>query len=183
MPYAARPCSRSIPKGRSRKIRVGRYPSSTGRPVTPARLSHGQAAPPAGGFELLGERGRGHFVGMFLVAQGAGENANPLDAAASFFNDGAKTARREGLLAYFNGTKDRPQFAEVGPTTGFPIITKGDDGGRRLGAYRWHLTDPIVFARSLDAKLGHNNVAKAAAAIRGAAFWYSEHPGPARAGD
>ena len=62
----------------------------------------------------------------------------------------ASTHRRVVLLAYFNGTKDRPEYAEVGPASGFPLVQR-EDGAKRLGAYRWHVTDPIVFARSLTA--------------------------------
>lgn len=141
-----------------------------------------RGAAPEGGYELMAEPGRGHFVGLFVLAEGSGANASPLDGVSlSFAIDGASSARRERLLAYFNGTKDRPQFAEVGPASGFPIILK-DGGSKRVGAYRWHMTDPIVFARSLSAKLGPDDVTPAAAEIRAVVFWYSEHPESTRSG-
>lgn len=147
-----------------------------------ARFHTLRGAVPERGYELVAEQGRGHFVGLFVLAEGSRANASPLDGSSlNFTLDGASSARRERLLAYFNGTKDRPEYAEVGPASGFPIVLK-DDGAKRVGAYRWHVTDPIVFARSLTAKLGPDDVATAAPDMRAVVFWYSEHPGPTRSG-
>ncbi len=104
-------------------------------------------------YEFLSVRGRGHYVGTVL---------NVIQAAVGWFGegddlfyvDGAKHPQIAGTGTedYFNDAWDlRVAF---GPWTGTPIA-EGERVGARLGAYRWHVPDPVPFTKSLWAGIEH----------------------------
>jgi hypothetical protein len=114
-----------------------------------------QALPAAAGrpYEILGVKGRGHYVGtVFSVIQvepgwfGEGDDL--------FYVDGERKPRIEGTGTedYFNDAWSL-RVAE-GPYAGVPVA-EGTDAGSRMTAYRWHLADPIPFTRSLVFDMEH----------------------------
>ena len=105
-----------------------------------------------------------------------------LEGDDRFTIDGRLAIHGTGTEDYFNcgwyalpGRLDRPACY---PTHGFPVY-------RNLGetwqaaAYRWHLADPVPFARSIDAGIEHGGENDVNANYRAAVFWYSDRPGPA----
>ncbi len=143
-----------------------------------------QALPASGPapYEVLWVRGRGHYVGtVFSVVQAeAGWFGEGDDF---FFVDGEKAPSIEGT-----GTEDYFNDAwglrvGTGPYAG-ASVAEGTGLGSRMTAYRWHLTDPIPFRRSLKFEFEHRgwtfnadgSVRSAAGErtdlISSVAFWY-----------
>ena len=105
-------------------------------------------------YEFLSIRGTGHYVGTVLsVIQTAvgwfGEGDD------LFYVDGAKHPQiyGTGTEDYFNEGWGLRDFC--GPWSGSPIAG-GELTGARLGAYRWHVPDPIPFTKSLWAGIEHS---------------------------
>jgi hypothetical protein len=104
-------------------------------------------------YEFLTVHGRGHYVGTVL---------NVIQAAVGWFGegddlfyvDGAEHPQIAGTGTedYFNDAWDLR--VAYGPWTGTPIA-EGERVGARLGAYRWHVPDPIPFTKSLWAGIEH----------------------------
>jgi len=114
-----------------------------------------QTLPASGGapYEVLSVRGRGHYVGTVLsvVQAEAGWFGEGDDF---FFVDGEKKPSIEGT-----GTEDYFNDAwglrvDSGPYAG-ASVAEGTGLGSRMTAFRWHLTDPIPFRRSLEFSFEH----------------------------
>jgi hypothetical protein len=104
-------------------------------------------------YEVFAAKGRGHFVGtVFSVVQnqpgwfGEGDDF--------FYVDGKATANIEGTGTedYFNDAwslrvSDGPHYGVT--------VADGTGLGSRMTAYRWHVVDPVPFARSLRFDLEH----------------------------
>ena len=108
-----------------------------------------QALPASGPqpYEVLEVHGRGHYVGTVLsvVQAEAGWFGEGDDF---FYVDGEKKPSIEGT-----GTEDYFNDAwglrvDSGPYAG-ASVAEGTGLGSRMTAYRWHLADPIPFAKSL----------------------------------
>ena len=104
-------------------------------------------------YEVLSVGARGHYVGtVFSVVQAeAGWFGEGDDF---FFVDGEKKPSIEGT-----GTEDYFNDAwglrvGTGPYAG-ASVAEGTGLGSRMTAYRWHLTDPIPFRRSLRFEFEH----------------------------
>ena len=114
-----------------------------------------QASPPPSGklYTLLNVRGEGHYVGSVLnIVQtqmgwfGEGDDM--------FYVDDEPTPRIEGT-----GTEDYFNDAWAlrvsdGAWTGIPVA-EGEGYGARLTGYRWHVTDPVPFKKSLRVAIEH----------------------------
>jgi len=114
-----------------------------------------QELPTAAGrpYEVLNVAGRGHYAGTVLSVVQAqpgwfGEGDERI------YVDGARTPSIEGTGTedYFNDAWSL-RIGE-GPYTGVPVAD-GTGLGSRMTAYRWHLPDPIPFARSFRFDLEH----------------------------
>ncbi len=149
-----------------------------------ARYRASSSSKPGADFEWLNEVGRGHYAGVFLEAEGQGKLSRWLDRVDWLTSDGRPALRGTGLAHAFNGgwhgVKGRLDQAQVFPLSGFPVLRQ-EGMTSRAAAYRWHLTDPVPFAHSVTAAIGHGHDNTFAADDRAAAFWYSERPGPVRA--
>jgi hypothetical protein len=104
-------------------------------------------------YEFLSVHGTGHYVGTVLnvIQAGVGWFGEGDDL---FYVDGAKHPQITGT-----GTEDYVNDAwglrvAYGPWTGTPVA-EGERIGARLGAYRWHIPDPIPFTKSLWAGIEH----------------------------
>jgi len=112
------------------------------RPATPGR-----------NYEFLSIRGAGHYVGTVLSV---------VQTEVGWFGEGDDLFYADGAThpqIYGTGTED--YFSEgwglrdfTGPWSGSPIWG-GELPGQRLGAYRWHVPDPIPFTKSLWAGIEH----------------------------
>jgi hypothetical protein len=112
------------------------------RPATPGRK-----------YEFLNIRGTGHYMGTVLgvIETEVGWFGEGDDL---FYVDGAKHPQiyGTGTEDYFNEGWGLRDF--TGPWSGSPIWG-GELPGQRLGAYRWHVPDPIPFTKSLWAGIEH----------------------------
>ncbi len=104
-------------------------------------------------YVFLDVKGRGFYVGTVLsvVQAEAGWFGEGDD---HFFIDGEKMASIEGTGSedYFNDAWGL--HVEEGPYFGVPVA-EGTDVGSRMTGYRWHLTDPIPFTKSLYFEIEH----------------------------
>ena len=106
-----------------------------------------------------GIQGRGHYVGTYL-ARGANSPGWWGEGEIKFFMDGDKdfpTICGTGEEDYFCGSYGYGERKEDGkyaydefssPYTGFYHVPHEGEQ-RRLGQYRWHITDPIRFEQDL----------------------------------
>ncbi len=114
-----------------------------------------QSIPPAPGklYTLLNIRGAGHYVGSVL---------NIIQTQLGWFGEGDdmfyvddETSPRiqgTGTEDYFNDAWGlRPSD---GSWTGIPVA-EGEGFGARLTGYRWHVTDPVPFKKSLRVAIEH----------------------------
>lgn len=146
-----------------------------------------QALPtPADGkpYELLSVAGKGHYVGTVLSVIQA--EAGWFGEGDDFFwVDGEKHPSIEGTGSedYFNDAWGL--HVDDGPYYGV-TVADGTGLGSRMTAYRWHLVDPIPFAKSLRFEIEHKGwTFNADGAVKSAfgervdlmssvAFWYQE---------
>ena len=115
-----------------------------------------QALPaPADGkpYVFLDVKGRGFYVGTVLSVVQA-EAGWFGEGDEHFFVDGEKNASIEGTGSedYFNDAWGL--HVEDGPFTGVPVA-EGTGLGSRMTAYRWHMTDPVPFTKSLYFEIEH----------------------------
>lgn len=136
-------------------------------------------------FSWLEDRGRGHYAGVLLMTEGKAKLPYWLEGDDRFQIDGRLAIHGTGTEDYFNcgwyalpGRLDRPACY---PTHGFPVYRQ-DGETWRAAAYRWHLADPVPFARSIDAGIEHGGANDVNANYRAAVFWYAERPGPVSSG-
>ncbi len=149
-----------------------------------------QALPTAAGkpYEIFSATGQGHYVGTVLniVQNEAGWFG---EGDEKFYVDGSTTPAIEGTGTedYFN---DAWSFRTADALyTGVPIA-EGTGVGARLGAYRWHVVDPVPFRTSLRFDIEHAGwTYKADGSVRSAfeeradlfssvAFWYQRGVAP-----
>ena len=135
-------------------------------------------------FTWLKEEGRGHFAGVLLMTEGKAKLPFWLEGDDHFTIDGRLAIHGTGTEDYFNcgwyalpGRLDGPACY---PSYGFPVYRKLGDSWQ-AAAYRWHIADPVPFARSIDAGIEHGGENDVNASYRAAVFWYSNLSGPTTA--
>lgn len=139
-----------------------------------------------GDFEWGDERGRGHYVGAFLIAGPITGATTGSRGGVRFFLDGRSPLALMGLDEFFVGGG----IAATGLPDRGPGVSSSRgasptrvEGERiRVASYRWHLSDPVPYARSMTVRVepGDGNTFAGGDCL--AVFWYSEHPGPFRSG-
>jgi hypothetical protein len=135
-------------------------------------------------FTWLKEEGRGHFAGVLLFTQGKAKLPYWLEGDDRFKVDGRLVIHGTGTEDYFNcGWYALPGRLD-GPATyavhGFPVYRNRGGETWQVAAYRWHLSDPVPFTRTIEAGIEHGGDNTVAADYRAAVSWYSERPGPLR---
>jgi D-arabinan exo alpha-(1,3)/(1,5)-arabinofuranosidase (non-reducing end) len=135
-------------------------------------------------FGWLREEGHGHYAGVLLMTEGKAKLPYWLEGDDRFEIDGRLAVHGTGTEDYFNcgwyalpGRLDRPACY---PTHGFPVYRNRGETWQ-AAAYRWHVADPVPFARSIDAGIEHGGENNVNANYRAAVFWYSDRPGLAPA--
>jgi hypothetical protein len=162
--------------------RAPSLPSHT--PYFHARYRQALPAPADGSpYEFLNVKGRGHYVGTVMSV---------VQAEAGWFGEGDDFFWVDGQRPAIEGTGSEDYFNDAwglhvndGPHYGV-TVAEGTGLGSRMTAYRWHLTDPIPFTKSLKAEIEHrgwtyksDGMVKSAFGertdlISSVAFWYQE---------
>jgi hypothetical protein len=129
----------------------------------------------------LKRQGRGKFIGAYLVTDGQNESKLPnwLEGDEQFTCDGELRIHGTGTEDGFNGgwyaVPGRLNGPGATPLSGFPVYRK--DGERNVAvAYRWYLTDPVSYEKSIDFELEHGGTNDVNANYRTAAFFYDAAP-------
>ncbi len=104
-------------------------------------------------YVFLDVKGRGFYVGTVLSVVQA-EAGWFGEGDEHFYVDGQKTPSIEGTGSedYFNDAWGL--HVEEGPYFGVPVAD-GTGLGSRMTGYRWHLTDPVPFTKSLYFEIEH----------------------------
>jgi hypothetical protein len=145
---------------------------------------------------LDGVKGWGHYVGTYM-AWGVHNNGWWGEGEIKFYIDGDKdfpTICGTGTEDYFCGSYDfdskRPdgtiQYTEfTTPYSGLAQVIRGDghyDVQQRFGLYRWHIMDPVRFAKDLKVTiqaLGWRSGGRYLPLqddVSSVAFWYQQEP-------
>ena len=129
----------------------------------------------------LKRQGRGRFIGAYLVTDGQNESKLPtwLEGDEQFTCDGELrihgTGTEDGFNCGWYAVPGRLNGPGVTPLSGFPVYRK--DGERNVAAaFRWYLTDPVSYDKSIDAELEHGGTNDVNANYRTAAFFYDAAP-------
>jgi Protein of unknown function (DUF2961) len=126
---------------------------------------------------LVEAEGRGQYVGTVLSMQPSrGRRLWYLEGNERVFVDGDTTPSVIGT-----GTEDyfsSGWYFDTGPYSSlYHGLTIKDTLSGRVSAYRWHLQDPIPFARSLRFTIEHGGSNDAPGTdYSTVAFWYQTHP-------
>ncbi|HEX2534048.1 MAG TPA: glycoside hydrolase family 172 protein [Chitinophagaceae bacterium] len=135
---------------------------------------------PARNYLIADIKGRGQFVGVNYYVN----SPSPIwygEGDDMFFIDGSErpTLHGTGTEDYFN-TAWCPKEVFMTPYFGYPKVHLAENTGRRwdIGwsgrthVYRFHITDPVYFDKSLRFSIehGHNNVL--ILELRTVAYWY-----------
>jgi len=136
-------------------------------------------------FPWLVRRGRGHYVGTYLVTAGWRWLPYWMEGDERFYVNDRLVAHGTGHEEYFNtgwymspGQLDRPFGAA---SHGVPVFGLHEDGFRMTG-YRWHLADPVPYDGPFRAEIEHGPYNVFPANYRSAAFFYDTVPGQVPAG-
>lgn len=135
----------------------------------------GQSLPKGRPFQILRTQGRGKYVGCYLVALGMDGSWNILEGDESFYRDDAvgPVHHGTGLEDYFNGGWYYYGLFER------PLHGLLEKAAMRTAQYRFHLSDPVTFNKSLRMQIEFGDANQAGGYLSAAAFWYQEKPGPA----
>jgi hypothetical protein len=130
----------------------------------------------------LERQGRGRFIGVYLATDGQNESKMPtwLEGDEQFTCDGELRIHGTGTEDSFNGgwyaVPGRLNGPGTTPISGFPVYRKEKSGRDVAVAFRWYLTDPVSYDKSIDAKLEHGGTNDVNANYRTAAFFYDAAP-------
>jgi D-arabinan exo alpha-(1,3)/(1,5)-arabinofuranosidase (non-reducing end) len=134
-------------------------PTTRGKPVT-----------------VLEATGSGQFVGTVLSARTLrGIGMRFLEGDEAFYVDGEKSPSVSGTGTedYFSSGLYFVTGTFSGPYHG---VTKIDREKNRVGAYRWHIEDPVPFRKSIRLELEHGPNNDVPADYATLAIWYQDHP-------
>lgn len=127
-------------------------------------------------FVILDAEGRGNFAGYFL---------NVDNIAGGWYGEGDDMIFIDGepWPPSFHGTGSEeifgggacPSTEYAGPYTGFYLVGNRDFSGK-VGTYRFHVTDPIHFQKSIRVTIEHGHANNYANDYTSTAFWYQTEP-------
>jgi hypothetical protein len=159
-----------------------------------AHFRRANPLPPGGVYLVLDKvRGRGHYVGTYM-AWGVNNNGWWGEGETKFYLDGDKefpTICGTGTEDYFCGSYNfenvrEKQYQEYNtPYAGMPNVVRPDglyQSQMRFSLYRWHITDPIYFARDIRVTIqalgwrSRRRFLQLQDDIASVAFWYQQLP-------
>jgi hypothetical protein len=119
-------------------------------------------------------KGTGHFVGVNYYVQ------NPSimwygEGDDMFYIDGEEKASLNGTGTedYFN-TSWCPKTVYLHPFYGYPRVASWETGWLyRTHMYRFHITDPVYFSKSLKATIEHGHANCLTLDLASVAYWYT----------
>ena len=125
---------------------------------------------------VLEGKGTGHLVGVSLNAEGYDDSYGYLEGDETFWVDGEFRGQGTGTEDYFNGG----WYFQDGPFAApYHGVVAMDPRKGRVGAYRWHLPDPVRFQDSIRVELEHGHGNTALVDMATVAYWYQVEPHPA----
>lgn len=132
-----------------------------------------------GNYVALEATGAGHMVGLHLQVDNLG---------GGWYGEGDDMVFVDGQLGEqwppaYHGTGSEeifgggacPNVAYTGPYTGFHMVESPDYAGKHA-MYRWYLSDPIRFERSLVWTIEHGHDNNYANDYTSVAYWYQHEP-------
>jgi hypothetical protein len=129
----------------------------------------------------LDREGRGRVIGVYLATDGQNDAKLPiwLEGDEQFTCDGELRIHGTGTEDGFNGgwyaVPGRLNGPGAAPLAGFPVYRK--EGERDVAvAFRWYLTDPVAYEKSVKFELEHGGTNDVNANYRTAAFFYDAAP-------
>jgi hypothetical protein len=130
-------------------------------------------------FPLLNTEGTGHYLGVLLVTEGTNVEPGWLEGDEVFETDEEMVVHGTGTEDYFNCgwycVTNRLDGPGTLPLHGFPVFHR--EGDRfHAAAYRWHVTDPVPYRKSVNLKLEHGPQNDQEADYRSAVFFYDTRP-------
>lgn len=127
----------------------------------------------AGNYVFAEIEGKGHFVGVNYFVQ------NPSimwygEGDDMFFVDGEEKASIHGTGTedYFN-TSWCPRTHYLHPFYGYPRVSSETGWLYRTHVFRFHITDPIYFDKSLRATIEHGHANVLTLDLSSVAYWYT----------
>jgi hypothetical protein len=129
----------------------------------------------------LKREGRGRVIGAYLATDGQDKSKLPiwLEGDEQFTCDGELrihgTGTEDGFNAGWYAVPGRLNGPGTTPLSGFPVYRK--DGQRDSAvAFRWYLTDPVAYEKSVAFDLEHGGENDVNANYRTVAFFYDAAP-------
>lgn len=129
-----------------------------------------------GNYVLLDAAGRGHYVGCVLGVD---------NIAGGWFGEGDDMIFIDGEAwppsLHGTGTEEVfgggacPTREYAGPYSGVHLVSRADWAGKN-GMYRWHVTDPVRFTKSIRVTIEHGHANNLANDYSSVAYWYQAEP-------
>jgi hypothetical protein len=128
-----------------------------------------------GPFRVMRTEGNGQFVGCYLISYGMDGSWNILEGDESFYVDGETTPswHGTGLEDYFNGGW---YYYGLFERALYGLLEKA---AMRTAQYRFHLSDPVRFRKSLQMQFEFGDANRARGYMSATAYWYQDGPSPA----
>lgn len=127
--------------------------------------------------------GRGRFVGTYLVTDGEGADGRLpiwLEGDEQFTCDGELrihgTGTEDGFNCGWYALPGRLNGPGAAPLAGFPVYRVEDNGHVTAAAFRWYLTDPVAYEKTIAAELEHGGSNDVNANYRTVGFYYDAAP-------
>ena len=157
---------------------LGRFHAQWRResPCTAVKLRDGKNLDGKENYVILEAKGEGNYAGMFLNVDNIcggwyGEGDDMI------FIDGEKwppSLHGTGTEEIFGGGAC-PNVEYAGPYTGFHLVSSKDFAGKQ-SMYRFHVTDPVRFRKSIRVTLEHGHANDLGNDYSSTAFWYQAEP-------
>jgi hypothetical protein len=128
-----------------------------------------------GPFRVLRADGNGHYVGCYLISYGMDGTWSILEGDESFSVDGESVPswHGTGLEDYFNGGW---YYYGLFERALYGLL---DKAAMRTAQYRFHLSDPIRFRKSLQMQIEFGDANRARGYMSAVAYWYQDKPSAA----
>lgn len=158
------------------------YPEEGVNPPIPGELP-GKNTTGDENYVILNAEGRGQFVGCLLNIDNFNANEHdytwPGEGDDMIFVDGEKWPPRihgTGTEDYFNAAWGFPGGKYAGPYHGVTFGTDTDEYFGKWSMYRFHIEDPVRFAKSIRVTIEHGHANDQGNDYSSVAYWYQAEP-------
>ena len=125
-------------------------------------------------YQVLSTTGSGHFAGCYVTTISMDGSWHNLEGDDLFIIDKTTKLKGTGLEDYFNGGWYYKGILHR------PLHGVTDKAAMRTSQYRFHLTTPIKFNKSLDFMFEFGDEDLEKGYMSSVAYWYQNTPGPSR---